>query len=168
MLTKEEDNYLQKIPKDKKVKIRPYDQKIEEIADTIINPIKTLFPDLDILHMGASGLGISGQGDLDIYAFARPEDFDQYSNGIKQSLGEPKNSKGDSIAWELSKGGYEVEFYLTDPNSEAMKRQIAVFNKLRQESKLLEEYRVLKESFNGKGFRDYQKAKYEFYHKILD
>jgi hypothetical protein len=31
-----------------------------------------------------------------------------------------------------------------------------------------DEYRKLKESMNGKSFKEYQEKKYEFYHKILN
>lgn len=74
----------------------------------------------------------------------------------------------DSIAWKFRKQGYDIEFYLTDPSSVPMKRQIAVFYALKRNKNLLKEYEVLKEKFNGKSFKDYQKKKYEFYHKILD
>jgi len=48
-----------------------------------------------------------------------------------------------------------------------MKRQIRVFEILKNNERLLKEYEELKENMNGKSFREYQKRKYEFYHKIL-
>lgn len=168
MLSVDEKNYIQKISEGKKVNIKPYSPKIEGIASQVIKPIKRACPDLKVVHMGASGLRISGQGDIDIYAFADPGDFSKYMDRVIEILGEPVSKKYDSIDWEFSREGYGIEFYLTDPKSPPMGRQIAVFHKLRENSDLLNKYKLLKESFNGKSFRDYQRAKYEFYHKILD
>lgn len=168
VLRQDEEDYLQKIPQDKRVHIKKYDPKIEKIVNNFVNPIKEVFPDLEIVHMGASGLRISGQGDLDIYALSNPSDFGKYLNEIIKILGEPKSKKKDSIAWELSKDGYEVEFYLTDPHSEAMERQLSVFQTLKNNDYLLKEYEKLKEGLDSKSFRDYQRAKYEFYHKVID
>ena len=46
-------------------------------------------------------------------------------------------------------------------------RQIKVFEILKSDEKLLKEYEELKLSFDGKSYKDYQRAKYEFYNKIL-
>jgi len=167
MLTADEKDYISKIPVDKRASIKPYTSSLHKTASQIIENVKTLCPDLNIVHMGAIGLGISGQGDIDIYALTSPDDFNRYLTLIKQVLGKPVSKKIDSIAWEFTKNGYEVEFYLTDPNSKAMTRQIAVFEILQSNSSLLKEYEDLKESLNGKSFKEYQIKKYEFYHRIL-
>lgn len=49
-----------------------------------------------------------------------------------------------------------------------MKKQIAVIEILKNNKGLLKKYEKLKESMNGKSFREYQEKKYEFYHRILD
>ncbi len=167
MLTADEIDYISKIPLDKKVVIKPYTNSLRKTASQIIKDVKKLCPNLNIVHMGASSLEISGQGDIDIYALAKPKDFDQYLKPIKQVIGKPVSKKTDSIAWKFIKNGHEIEFYLTNPNSNAMKRQISVFKILQNNPRLLEEYKNLKEGLNGKSFREYQTKKYEFYHKIF-
>ena len=167
MLTDDEKDYLSKIPLQKKVRIRPFRQKTSDVSDKLVRSIKVKYPDLKILHMGASGLGISGQGDIDIYAFANPTHFPKYLSGIIKILGEPKSYNPDSVAWKLNQDGHDIEFYLTNPKSESMKRQIAVFERLKWNKDLLSEYEELKESMDGKSFKEYQKKKYEFYHRIL-
>lgn len=167
MLTPDEEKYIQQIPEDKIVVIKPFSQNETKTAEEIISKIKSQHPELEVLHMGASGLGTSGQGDLDIYALANPVKFSQYLSTLIQIFGEPKSTKQDSIAWEFEQEGYPVELYLTDPDSESMKSQIAVFKTLKTNPTLLSEYEALKAGMNGKSFRDYQKKKYEFYHKIL-
>lgn len=167
MLTKDEKDYISKIPLDKKVVIKPYTNSMNKIASQVIIDVQAVCPNLDIVHMGASGLGISGQGDIDIYALANPNDFKRYLTPINKVLGKPSNQKFDSIAWTFIRNSNEVEFYLTDPKSDAMIRQLAVFEILQNNSDLLTEYKKLKEGLNGKSFREYQTRKYEFYHRIL-
>lgn len=168
MLTWDEEDFLSKIPENKKVFIQPYDRKIKQIADEIASKASTVVPGLEIKHMGASALEISGQGDIDIYIFSKPEDFDKYVLALVSVFGEPKGRKYDSVVWTLNKDSHEIELYLTDPTSKPMQRQIAIFEALRKDKNLRDEYEKLKEGLNGKSFREYQRKKFEFYHRILD
>lgn len=168
ILSDDEENYLNKVPKDKIVNIYPFDNQIIKTVDEIIDSIKKIYPDLEITHMGASALGISGQNDIDIYAFSNPKDFDKYLLGLTKLFGKPLHIHEAFIEWKFTKNRFDVEFYLTAKDSETMKKQIDVFEKLSSNSKLLKEYEILKQSMNGKSFNQYQRKKYEFYHKILN
>lgn len=167
MLLEDEKKYIKTIPQEKVAKIFPFTPKAVELADKIIRKIKKACPSLKVFHMGASALGISGQKDLDIYAPSTPGKFLKYLPKLIELFGQPQNQKKDSISWRFRQEGYEVEFYLTNPDSPTMKRQITVFNILRKNKDLLGEYERLKESMDGKSFREYQRKKYEFYHRIL-
>jgi len=166
MLTSDEEDFLRKIP-DKIVRIFPFDPKATKIADELMGKIKSACPSLEIVHMGASALGISGQKDLDIYALADPKDFSKHTPKLIQLLGQPKIQRKDHVDWVFEEKGYQIEFYLTDPESPTMKKQIAVFKILQGNEKLHREYEKLKEKFNRKFYKKYQKVKYEFYHRIL-
>jgi len=168
MLTQDEINYLKKIPADKKVYIYPFDPKAVRVAEGLIQSIHNIYQDLEVKHMGASALGISGQNDIDIYAFSDPVDFDKYLSSLIKLFGEPLHKHKAFIEWKFKKDNFDIEFYLTAKDSETMKKQIAVFEKLKNNKDLLKEYEKLKESMNRKSFRKYQEKKYEFYHKILD
>lgn len=168
ILSDDEIKYISKIPEDKIVIIKPFSDKQTPIADEIISKINNIFPTLQVLHMGASGLKISGQGDLDIYILTHPGKFSQYLPVLEKIFDKPKSQKYDSIAWEFEVESYPIELYLTDPNSKPMKKQIGVFNILKKDPKLLQEYEHLKSQMSGKSFRKYQRKKYEFYHRILD
>lgn len=167
MLTKDQKNYLNKIPANKKVKIFPFNKKVTKTADEIIDAIKNIYPNLKLIHMGTSALKISGQNDIDIYAFSDPSNFDKYLPGLTKLFGEPLGEHNTFIEWNFDKNGFEVEFYLTAPDSETMMQQITVFKTLKANKKLLKEYETLKSSMNGQSFRDYQRKKYEFYNKLL-
>jgi len=163
MLTQNEKNYLVKINPNKRVSVKRFDPKAKEIGELIISKLKEKFSTLKILFMGATALGIVGQNDIDIYVLANPKDFAIYSPILKELFGKPGHIHKTFIEWSFTKNDYPVELYLTKPP----KKQIKVFEILKSNTKLLKEYESLKLKFDGKSFRDYQKAKYEFYHKIL-
>jgi len=167
MLTKGELDYLSKIPEGKKVFIKPFDPKAKKVGNLIVSKIKKELPDLEVLFMGAAALEIAGQNDIDIYALADPKDFNKYLPTFENLFGklakQGKYVKKTFIEWKFKKNGYEVEVYLTEPPE----RQIRVFEILKSNKKLLKEYEDLKVSFDRKSYKDYQKAKYEFYNRIL-
>lgn len=166
-LTKDEKNYIVKISSDKIVTIYPFDNQITKTVNEIISSIIKIYPNLEIKHMGASALEISGQNDIDIYSFSDPKNFDKYTSGLIKLFGKPLHIHETFIEWGFTKNGFDIEFYLTSKDSEIMKRQIEVFETLSNNKNLLKEYEKLKESMNGKSFKEYQIKKYKFYHKIL-
>ena len=68
MLTKDELDFLNKIPADKKVYIYSFNPKAVKVAEDLIQSINNIYPDLEVKHLGTSALRISGQNDIDIYA----------------------------------------------------------------------------------------------------
>ena len=166
-LTKDQKKYLRKIPVNKIVKIYPFDRNISKVSKKIIQAVKVIYPDLEIRHLGASALGISGQNDLDIYAFANPSGFDKFLPGLIKLFGKPLHKHETFIEWNFIKSGFAIQFYLTDPNSSSMKDQIKVFEILKKNGKLLSRYEILKKTMNGKSFREYQRKKYDFFNKVL-
>lgn len=168
MLTKDEKDYLNKIPNDKIVNIYPFDNRITKTVDEIIASIIRIYPDLEIKHMGASALEISGQNDIDIYAFSNPKDFGKYTTVLIKLFGKPLHIHETFIEWGFTRKGFDIEFYLTSKDSETMKKQIEVFETLSNDKNLLKEYEKLKESMNEKSLKEYQRKKYEFYHNILN
>ena len=168
MLTKDEQDFLNKIPADKKANIYQFDTEIVNIAKNLTQSVNNTFPSLEVRHMGASALGISGQNDIDIYAFSDPKNFDKFLPELIKLFGEPLHRHETFCEWKFKKEGFDIEFYLTAKDSETMQKQIKVFETLKNNSDLLKEYERLKESMNGKPFKEYQEKKYEFYHKMLD
>jgi len=168
MIIRDELEFLNKIPANKMVKIYPFDTHIIKTVEEIITSIKKIYPNLEVEHMGASALGISGQNDIDIYAFSDPSDFEKYLLGLATLFGEPLHKHETFIEWKFKKDNLDIEFYLTSKDSESIKKQIAVFETLKNNKELLKEYEELKAKMNGKSFREYQEKKYEFYHEILD
>lgn len=167
MLTENQKNYLLTIPESKTVEIYPFDEKIIETANSVIQKINEATPELEVVYIGASALKISGQKDIDINILSEPQYFDKYLPRLTKVLGKP-SAIGGVIEWNFVKNGYELEVYLTDINSEGLKEQLRVFNILKDNPNLLKKYEDLKEKLNGDSFREYQRRKYEFYNKILN
>lgn len=163
MLTKDEVNYLAKIDPIQKTTVFSFDPKAKSTGDMLVKKIKNRLPKVEILFMGATALEIAGQNDIDIYVLSKPNNFDKYLPDLKSLFGKPKNTHNTFIEWSFYQDGYPVELYLTEPPD----RQIKVYKILKANPKLLKEYEQLKLKYNDKSFQDYQKAKYEFYNKIL-
>lgn len=168
MFSIDEKDYLSKIPASKKAKIFPFNENTLKIAEEIILSINKIYPDLKVKHMGASALRISGQKDIDIYAFSDPKDFHKYIPGLIKFFGKPKNIHKSFCEWKFKKKGFDIEFYLTDKHSKTMKKQINVYEILKKDKRLLKKYEKLKESLDGKSFKKYQEKKYRFYSDILN
>jgi len=166
MLTENQKEYLLKIPADKTVKIFPYDPKISSIVQDIKDKIVNAGINLEVKFMGASALGISGQGDIDLYILCPEKDFQAYLPRLEEIFG-PKVRGITIIKWQLEKDGHEIEIYLTDPNTPSMQEQIKVFEILKNDPLLLKEYESIKSSADGQSFREYMKRKYEFFNRIL-
>ena len=141
----------------------PFDSKAKEVGDSIIRKIKSNLTNIEILFMGATALEIAGQNDIDIYLLSKPKDFDKHLPALEKLFGKPKHAHKTFIEWSFTENNYPVELYLTEPPE----RQIRVFEILKSNPRLLKEYEELKLEFNNQSFRDYQRAKYEFYNRIL-
>jgi GrpB-like predicted nucleotidyltransferase (UPF0157 family) len=166
MLSPDEQNYLDHLPPEKAeeiIIIKPYDHRSAGTASDVIQKVQATIPDADIRFMGASALGISGQNDIDIYILGPQTKLDDWAIKIKELFGEQIKGK-----WQFYQNGFEVSVYISDPESPTQKKQIQVFKKLQENRAILEDYEKLKESMNGKTYKDYQIAKYEFYHKLLN
>ena len=166
MLTENQEKYLLKIPEDKKVKIFPYNPKAKEIVADIKRKILEEGIDLEVAHMGASALEISGQGDIDLYVLCKEEDFDAYTPRLEKLFG-LRISDISIYKWQLNIDGFEIEMYLTDPKTPSMKEQIDVFEKLKNNKELLKEYELIKLSADNLSFKEYMRRKYEFFNRIL-
>ena len=165
MLTREQERYLQNLPEAKANKlmvIKPYNPKTKIIAQRILTMIKDVIPEADARFMGASALGISGQNDVDIYIMCMDRMKDDYHSKLGTILGKTARNE-----WTWEEEGVEISVYLSDPDDKNFREQIEIFEVFTHNPKALREYELLKESMNGKTYREYQIAKYGFYNRAL-
>jgi len=165
MLTEGQINYLSKLDLERAnapVFISAYNPKTEVIAENVINKIKKILPGSDIQYMGASALKISGQNDVDIYIITPNEIKREYFSKLNSLFGEQIKNK-----WQWNEKGVEVSVYLSDPEDKKFQEQLDIFNLFKSNPDVLEEYEALKNSLNGKTYKEYQTGKYEFYNRVL-
>jgi GrpB-like predicted nucleotidyltransferase (UPF0157 family) len=165
MLTERQEKYLLKIPEDKVVKIVPHDPAIFSIVEGIKARLQGIV-DLEVRFMGASALGISGQGDIDLYILCPETQYNNYIAKVESVFGARKAGISTN-KWEFIEDGHEVEMYLTDPTTPSMREQIRVFELLQNHPDLRKEYELLKVAADGQSFREYMRRKYEFFNKVL-
>lgn len=166
MLTENQQKYLNRIPADKTVRIVPFDPKISGIVQEIKDKVKNAGINLEVNFIGASALGISGQGDIDLYILCPEKDFQIYLPKLEEIFGQ-KVQEISIIKWQFERGGHEIEMYLTDPTTPSMQEQIKVFEVLKNDPRLLKEYEKIKSSSDGLSFQEYMRRKYEFLNQIL-
>ena len=168
MLTENQEKYLQTISESKNTEIKPWNPKTREVAYRLIDAIKNADPELGIIYTGASALGISGVNDLDFTVTCPIEDFGKHLPNLIEILGNPQKIGKENIRWEgIQKEGFIVDVHMTDPDNPSLKEHIRLFELLKNNSELLNEYEVLKIKSNGASYREYQRRKYEFYNKVL-
>ncbi len=168
MLTADQEKYLFTIPEDKIADIKAFDAKVRIVAEDIIKEIERDVPGLEIFFGGASALGIAGQNDIDINLLGNPDEYEKFTPSLIGLFGEPAKTSPTLVKWELVRGGFDVELYLTDRNSPVLQEQIKTFEILHSNPELKNEYEKIKISANGLSFREYMKRKYEFFNKILN
>ena len=166
-LDEKQRKYLETISDSVVVIIQPWDPKTELVAKKLMGDIQAAVPDLEVFHTGAAALKISGKNDLDFSILGTPEDFDNYLPALVKVLGEPQKRGRENVRWEITRDGFPVDVHLTNKDSLGWKEHRKVFELLRDNSQLLEEYRILKEQSTGVSLREYQRRKYEFYNKII-
>ncbi len=166
MLTEDEEKFLLHFPADKIVRIQPYDSKTTEIGQQIINEVHGVLPDTEVVMIGSAAAKIAGQNDIDVYALAPQAEQPELLPALKGLYGEPTHVGKNFFEWNFEREGFEVEFYLSEFDH-SMSRQLKVTQILSSDPKIAKEFEALKLQYDGKSYRDYHRAKYEFYHKIL-
>jgi hypothetical protein len=165
MLQEGQKAYLNSLPLERlnaPVSIKPYNHKIAEVAERVIKKIRERIPSADVRFMGASALKISGQNDIDIYVLTESYIKDKYIKKLEQVLGKWPERK-----WHWYEDNFEISVYISDPDNYKLKEHLDLFKILSTDEGVLNEYEALKFSMNGKTYKEYQVAKYEFYNRIL-
>lgn len=170
MLTDKDLEWLNHLSDTNQVKIIPYNPKVKEIFAKQKKEIQqTLGQGVSVQHRGATNLGISGKGDIDIYIPTSKDQFDIYLNQLKSLLGEPGSLYSyERVRWNREDEGFEIEIFLMNKDHPAWLKSVAFEDYLLSHSEELEKYRKLKENAEGVSTREYYKRKIEFINDILE
>lgn len=167
MLTDGQIKYLNSLSDDGKMVIKPWNPRGLIVAESILEKIKSIEPDLETILLGSLPLHIAGQEDIDISVFCLKSEQEKHLPNFKKLFGEPKHMGRVSIGWEFQQEGFSVSVWLTDPTAETTKAQIRIFNLLQENPELLKEYEQIKLEAKDLSYKEYQKIKYEFFNRAL-
>jgi len=169
MLTAEQEKWIAHLRDDDKIIIKPYDptapKKFELVADKIRS---ALGAETRVEHCGATGLGISGQDEIDIYIPVLPGDFDSLLTPLKEIFGEPRSLYTlERARFVTIQDGKHVDIFLINEESDGWKNGVRFETYLKTHPEALKAYRELKEEGNGLSTREYYRRKIGFINDIL-
>lgn len=164
MLTNSQKEYLEKIPKDIKANIKPWDPEAAKFTENLIKQIKE-FTGLEVFWEGSLALGILGQNDIDLYVFSEPQNFKNNLPKVISIFGEPTYKLEDKVLWRIVKDGHKIDVSLASKNLKEVQNDKIFFNSLKEKRELLQEYINLKQE--NLSAREYYQRKNEFYNRII-
>lgn len=169
MLTPKQREWINHLSDEEKVRIFPYNpdspKKFLRLKEKIQ---KGLDIEVDIIHKGASGMKISGQGELDVYIPVEKGLFNKLIFPLEKILGKARSIYPlDRIRFVTYIDDMKAEVFLVNKYGDSWLRGVAFEKKLKNDPNKLESYQKLKEDGNGLSVRDYYRRKVEFINKIL-
>jgi len=152
----------------KTVQQKPFDPKAKKAAEELIEKIKQVCPELDTYLIGSLGFEILGQNDIDLYLIGVPSRRVVNEKKIEAIAGCAGRKSKDQTGWKFEYRGYPAEVILTGHNNRHFKEQLFLFEKIKHNKVLLEAYRALKKSLDGKSQREYTVERMIFFNRIID
>lgn len=169
MLTPEQEKWVSHLNTTGIVQIFLYDEKAPEKFEKIKSQIQSAIgTDFEILHRGASSLGISGQREIDVYIPMTPEQIEELTPKMEAVFGKPKSIYPNERTKFLAKiDGTTIEIMLTNKEHQSWVNGERFINYLKENPETLEKYRKLKEECAGLNCQQYYRKKIEFINEIL-
>jgi GrpB-like predicted nucleotidyltransferase (UPF0157 family) len=167
MIKESQEYYLSTLPDGKNIEVKPFDPRVQEVAKKILSELHVALPDLALHFGGAAALGISGQNDIDIMILCVPAEIDRRRITLEKLFGAPSRIT-KSVKWQFQRGGFDVELYMTDKDSDSTKDQIRIFELLSKNKNLRDAYEQTKLPYGMIDFKEYMRKKYTFFNKVLE
>lgn len=169
MLTDAQQEWVNHLSDTDKIEIFPYDPMVEEKFEKIKSEIESVIgTEFEVLHRGASGLGISGQKEIDVYIPVPPERIEELTTKMETVWGRPKSIyPTERTKFYRYIDGTKIEVMITNKDHESWMNGEKHFYYLKQNPEALERYKKLKEDGGGLSVREYYRRKIEFINEIL-
>ncbi len=169
MVTPEQEIWLTHLSNTNSTKIYPFDpsssKKFEKLKEQIQILIGT---DIGVVHRGSTSLGISDQGELDVYIPVAPEKFDSLLTSIERLFGKPTSLYPlERARFVTSVDGTKAEVFVINIEGRGWIDGCRFEKYLKENAEALEAYRKLKEDGQGLSTREYYRRKIEFLNDIL-
>ena len=169
MITPEQENWISHLDDTKKIKIISYNPKVKTVFKEMKKEIQKVLGEVKVKHCGATSLGISGQGEIDLYIPVSGNFFNECLEKLIKRFG-----KVGSV-YPLRRARFvkyvdeiKVEIFLINKESDDWKNCVKFENYLKQYPEALGEYKKLKEESEGLTVQEYYRKKLEFINKIIN
>jgi len=169
MLTPEQETWLAHLSDTDTVQIHPADPQANEKFEKVKQHIQSILGgNIKIVHQGATSLGISGQGEIDIYIPTGAENFDSMVGSMENIFGKPRSLYPMQRArFVTSVEGTKAEVFVINENTKGWVDGCKFYQYLRENPETLEAYRKLKEKSAGLSTQQYYRRKVEFINDVL-
>ncbi len=169
MITKEQEEWLNHLSDTSSVKIAPFDPESGQKFERIKKEIQAVLgKEAQVLHRGASAMGISGQPEIDIYIPVPPEKFDYTVSLLVGAFGQPYSAYAlERTKFILKRDEIKLEIMVVNETCKSWKDNQAFYGYVSAHPDALEQYRKLKEEAGGLSNRAYYRKKIEFINEIL-
>lgn len=150
--------------------MKKWTPKLHSVAEGLIRNIHEIAPELEVLFMGAGALGLPGKNDIDLDILCSTHDLKHYADLLTPVMGNPQITKDNIAVWNYEYKGYEIDALLSDPSApnSHVPKQIKVYETLRSQPNLLEQYRQLKREWDGLPLYIYKAKKKDFLEQIAN
>lgn len=160
--------WFDKFSTTEKVKILPPNPRLNQIGEEFLDYLRNLLgKDIEIERRGASTLGISGKGEMDIYVRVLPEQFSKCLKILKKKYGEPGRIEELRARFNSKYEGIDVEIILINKDHPDEIEGRKFFSYLKTHPESLKEYEVVKKKSAQISEREYYLQKDKFIRKIL-
>lgn len=169
MITKKQEKWLNHLTDDDQITIIPYNPRVKKIFKIVKKQIQNILGEQTmIVHRGASSMGISGQGDIDIYIPVKALFFNNHLRKLIKAFGKPGSLYPfERARWVKKIEGIRVEIFLMNKEHPAWIESTIFETYLKTHPESLKEYEKIKQDADGKSTREYYRVKIEFINKIL-
>jgi GrpB-like predicted nucleotidyltransferase (UPF0157 family) len=152
----------------KPVKIIPYNPKILDLVKEFTKILrKTVGKDVEIQHRGATALGISGEGEVDLYIMVSPKKWLKLLKPLENKFGKPGSIDHEWARFNHTYKGTEFEIMLVHKNCQDNVENRIFFNYLESHTKARKDYEKLKAKYAKVSKREYRLQKDKFVKKIM-
>lgn len=170
MLTKHQEKWINTLFTDKMIKIIPFDPTCKEKFEKVKSMVHShIDKSIEVLHRGASNMGISGQDEIDIYIPVKPKDF----NHLIPQLAKLFDTNKEIYEMERKRfatniDGKHIDVFLVNEEHISWVDNAEFDNRVRNNPDLLEKYKQMKELGDGSTVQEYYRKKTEFINEVLE
>ena len=170
MITNEQQVWLDTLSDDNSVEIFPFNPKsfsaFKKLEKILKKALKNSF---EILHRGATSLGISGQGELDVYIPVPVEKMKSTARIVEKIFGKARNIyPNERIRFVTFVDDVKAEIFVVNEGHKSWKDNCLFYQYLLNNSESLRAYKSLKEDGRGLSTKAYYTKKIEFINEILE